>query len=137
MFRLFFLSLCAGLLASCAATEDVLHTRPVPIVGIEGRWVGDVTPSDPKVCGPTRHGVLVIGSGEFAFDPFSSTITLNGKVGPADTLQATLERPAGGGGKVLRLSFNAEAKTDPAGTRTISGTLVSGDCIWQVALRRG
>jgi hypothetical protein len=136
MARHFFLALALAALSGCSATDDIVHGRPLPLVGLEGRWAGPVTPSDVAACGPARHGIMVISGGTFAFDPFSSIIIMHGTVGDDDALHGTVERP-GGDGKMLRLDFTGAPRAAPDGTRTIGGTLTSGPCTWQVSLGRG
>ena len=75
-----------------------------------------------------------VGGGSFALDPFGSTIVITGAV-EKDTLTGTLTRP-GGGHQVLSIGFVGHAQTDAAGTETIEGVLTSGNCTWQVLLRR-
>ncbi|MBO0710689.1 MAG: hypothetical protein J2P47_05355 [Acetobacteraceae bacterium] len=102
------------------------------LAGVEGRWAGSVHPTDPA-CGPDRHGLMRIGRGTFAFDPFESTTVIQGTVA-GDTLKGTLSRP-GGGGRTLSISFEGRADS-AAEQETITGTLTSGGCAWQVTLRR-
>jgi hypothetical protein len=102
--------------------------------GLEGRWGGTVHPGDGSACGPERHGLMRVGDGKFAFDPFESTTVINGTV-EKDTLSGTLTRP-GGGHQTLSISFTGHAREDAGGKQTIDGVLTSGKCSWQVALER-
>lgn len=75
-----------------------------------------------------------VGGGNFALDPFGSTTVITGAV-EKDTLSGTLTRPAGGH-QTLSIGFVGHAETDAVGTETIGGVLTSGNCTWQVLLRR-
>lgn len=99
--------------------------------GLQGRWVGSVTPSDAS-CGPPTRGVLTIGGGDFGFDPFRSTTVIQGIVGRDGQLNGTFVRQDAHH-QPISISFSAEA-TDG---ELITGQLVSGRCRWAVVLRRG
>lgn len=124
------------LLAGCSLSEmgkrasDHIGTgRVLALAGLEGRWAGPVHPTDPA-CGPERHGLMRIGDASFAFDPFESTTVINGTVRDG-ALNGTLSRP-GGGGRTVSIRFEGRAEQE----ETITGTLTSGPCTWQVTLRR-
>ncbi len=115
------------------ASETIGSGKVLALSGFEGRWGGTVRPNDAS-CGPERHGLMRVGGGTFAFDPFGSTTVIDGKV-EKDTLSGTLTRP-GGGHQVLSISFTGHAREDAGGKETIEGVLTSGKCSWQVALER-
>ena len=128
------------MLASCSfsemgkrASESLGTGRVMALAGIEGRWAGPVHPTDPA-CGPERHGLMTIASDSFAFDPFTSTTVINGTV-QRNTLKGTLSRP-GQGGRTLSISFEGRAERAAEQGETITGTLASGGCSWQVTLHR-
>ena len=99
--------------------------------GLQGRWVGSVTPVAAS-CGPSTRGVLTIGEGDFGFDPFQSSTIIQGTVGHDGQLGGTFIRQDTHH-QPISISFNATA----AGEEAITGELVSGRCRWSVALRRG
>jgi hypothetical protein len=111
--------------------ERLQSGKVLALYGLQGRWVGSVTPGDAS-CGPSTHGVLTIGGGDFGFDPFQSTTIIQGTVGRDGQLggtfirQDTQHHP-------ISISFNAAAVDREA----ITGELISGRCHWAVALRRG
>ncbi len=51
------------------ASETIGSGKVLALEGFEGRWGGSVRPNDAS-CGPERHGLMRVGSGTFAFDPF-------------------------------------------------------------------
>jgi hypothetical protein len=104
------------------------------IYGAEGRWAGPVTPSDTS-CGQTTTGLMSVGSGAFGFDPFQSTTVIQGTVANG-TLRGTLTR-TGANKHALSISFEGQAGEDAQGKDQITGTLLSGRCRWNVALKRG
>jgi hypothetical protein len=129
------------LLAGCGigelpkrASDTIGSGKVLALDGLEGRWGGTVHPGDGSACGPERHGLMRVGDGKFAFDPFESTTVINGTV-EKDTLSGTLTRP-GGGHQTLSISFTGHAREDAGGKQTIDGVLTSGKCSWQVALER-
>jgi hypothetical protein len=129
------------LLAGCGigelpkrASDTIGSGKVLALDGLEGRWGGTVRPGDASACGPERHGLMRVGDGKFAFDPFESTTVINGTV-EKDTLSGTLTRP-GGGHQTLSISFTGHAREDSGGKQTIDGVLTSGKCSWQVALER-
>jgi hypothetical protein len=108
----------------------------VAVSGLEGRWTGPVTSSDPA-CGPARStGLMTIGRDTFGFDPFQSTTVLHGTVDDAGRLAGEASRRMGAQ-TTLTMRLDAVASRDADGARRIDGTLVSGACRWTVALRRG
>jgi len=128
------------LLAGCGigelparASNTIGSGKVLALDGFEGRWGGSVHPKDAS-CGPERHGLMRVGDGKFAFDPFGSTTVINGTV-EQDKLSGTLTRP-GGGHQTLSISFTGQARQDATGKETIDGTLTSGRCTWQVTLGR-
>ncbi len=132
--------LVAPLLGSCGVGElpkraaDAIGTGQVfGFSGLEGRWAGPVRPTD-AACGPERHGLMRVGGGTFAFDPFGSTTVIDGTV-KQDTLSGALSRQ-GGTHQTLTIGFEGTARVDPDKKETIGGTLKSGRCTWQVTLHR-
>jgi len=122
------------LLAGCGKEdlgERLQSGRVLAWEGLQGRWVGPVAPTDPA-CGPTTHGLMTIGEKGFGFDPFASTVVIQGKLDPAGHLSGTLIRE-GGNHQQVAISFNAAA-SDP---NTIQGTIQSNRCQWTVTLHRG
>ena len=130
---------CVGLLglSGCAASDPALilqSGRTVGLVGLEGRWVGPVSPIGPT-CGPSSSGLMNIGNGEFAFDPFQSTVVIRGKVADG-RLNGALER-IGGDRRLVGIEFGAMVVKAADGAMTIEGELVSGPCRWRAQLHRG
>jgi hypothetical protein len=115
------------------ASDAIGSGKVIALQGFEGRWGGPVRPSDAS-CGPERHGLMRVGDGAFAFDPFGSTTVIKGTA-ENDTLSGTLTRP-GGGHQTLSISFTGHARQDAEGTETIEGVLTSGKCTWKVTLAR-
>jgi hypothetical protein len=99
--------------------------------GLQGRWVGAVTPAE-TTCGPTTEGLMTIGAHGFAFDPFQSTAVLSGDVSDDGHLSGKLVRQ-GPDRRDLSLAFDGAA----TGHGAINGTLQSGRCRWKVTLHRG
>lgn len=99
--------------------------------GLQGRWVGSVTPVDAS-CGPTTKGLMTIGEHGFAFDPFQSTQVIRGDIGERNQLFGKLAL-TGPEHQDLSLVFAGTAATADA----IEGSLQSGRCHWTVTLHRG
>ncbi len=127
---------CLLILTACAGDqgERLQSGRVFPWVGPEGRWVGLVNPVEPD-CGLQTTGLMSIGSGTFAFDPFQSTAVLQGKIGPAGDLMGEVVRPVPGS-KPITMGFLGRIQHSE-GVERIVGTLTSGRCHWSVTLRRG
>jgi hypothetical protein len=121
------------LLAGCEGdlSEQLQSGRVLPLLGLQGRWVGQVAPTDSK-CGPPTWGLMTIGENSFGFDPFQSTTVIRGQVGKDGHLSGKLVRQ-GSEHQDLSISFDGVA----SGTETINGTLQSNRCRWTVTLRRG
>jgi hypothetical protein len=115
--------------------EPLQSGRVIPLVGLQGRWVGPVVPTAPS-CGSATTGLLTVGPQDFAFDPFQSTTVISGQVGPDHRLAGTLTR-LGGQHQTLTISFDAGPQVDATGKETIAGSVVSGRCTWSMALTRG
>ena len=113
------------------AAERLQSGRVLAWYGLQGRWVGAVTPEDVN-CGPATHGTLSIGAKDFGFDPFQSTVVIHGSVDSDGRLNGNLVRP-GGDHQPMTIKFEAAA----AASDSIRGTLQSGRCHWTVALQRG
>jgi hypothetical protein len=111
--------------------EKLQSGKVLALYGLQGRWVGSVTPVDAS-CGPATRGVLTIGGGDFGFDPFQSSTIIQGTVGRDGQLGGIFIRQDSHH-QPISISFNAAA----AGGEAITGELVSGRCHWAVALRRG
>jgi hypothetical protein len=127
---------CLVVLAACAGDpgERLQSGRVLPWAGRDGRWVGPVTPIDPG-CGLATTGLMSIGGGEFAFDPFQSTAVLRGKIDPAGSLSGQVVRPAPGNQPVMMGFLGQVQRTEDI--ESIAGMLRSGRCHWSVTLRRG
>lgn len=127
---------CLWLLVACTgdAGERLQSGRVLPWAGLEGRWVGPVTPSDPG-CGVGVVGLMSIGSDTFAFDPFQSTAVLRGKVGSAGDLVGKATRPVLAGSSIT-MEFLGRVTRSESDERIV-GTLISGRCHWSVILFRG
>ncbi len=128
-----------GLLAGCGgggfgqqASDAIGSGSVLPFYGLEGLWSGPVLPRDSG-CGQPRHGLMRVGSGVFAFDPFGSTTVINGTV-KADTFEGTLSR-LGAEHRELSINFRGRARAD-ADSEIVEGTLTSGRCSWVVKLTR-
>lgn len=127
---------CLLLLAACSGDpgEPLQSGRVLPWAGPEGRWVGPVSPIDSG-CGPESEGLLSIGGGAFAFDPFQSTTVLHGTIDPAGNVSGEAVRQISGG-KSVTIGFVGRVQhTEP--TDKIIGMLTSGRCHWAVALSCG
>ena len=130
-------------LGACARFETARQTlssnigtgEVLPWHGLEGRYSGSVTPVLAN-CGPKTQGLMSVGGGKFAFDPFQSTTVIKGKVAEDGSLHGELVRQ-GGGNQTLKADFEARARRNGAGGDEIAGVLSSGRCRWQVILRRG
>lgn len=121
------------LIAGCGRdlAEPLQSGRVLSWDGLQGRWVGAVTPADAN-CGGTTHGTMSVGPKDFGFDPFQSTVVIHGQVGDDGHLSGDLVRP-GGDHQPVEISFVAAA----TGPDSIRGTLQSGRCHWTVTLERG
>jgi len=117
---------CAGDLGEGLQSGHVL-----PLRGLQGRWVGPVTPSDPG-CGNPTKGLLSIGPKGFGLDPFRSTLIIQGEVDESGRLSGSTRRQ-GADHKELGITFDGSAVAPDA----IEGTLQSGRCRWTVLLHRG
>lgn len=99
--------------------------------GLEGRWVGEVTPA-AAACGPAAKGLMTIGEHGFALDPFQGAAVIRGDVSEDSRLVGKLVR-TGPGHQDLSVIFEGKAST----ADTIDGLLQSGRCRWTVTLHRG
>ena len=99
--------------------------------GLEGRWLGDVTPAAAS-CGPATKGLMTIGEHGFAFDPFQGSEVVRGDVAKDNRIVGKLVR-TGPGHQDLSINFEGRAST----ANSIEGLLQSGRCRWTVALQRG
>ncbi len=111
--------------------EYLQSGRVLPLQGLEGRWVGQVVPTESG-CGPATQGLMSIGGTGFGLDPFQSTTIIRGEVGDDGRLVGRLVRH-GPDHHDLSIAFEGSA----TGSAAISGTLQSGRCRWTVTLRRG
>lgn len=137
--RIFSYVLCGmGLaaLGGCAGDTALMlqSGRMIGLVGLEGRWVGPVSPMGPG-CGSVSTGLMSIGKTGFAFDPFQSTVVIRGDVADGQ-LKGSLER-IGGERRVIRIGLDATARKAADGAESIEGELLSGSCRWRVQLQRG
>ncbi len=108
--------------------------RTFGMVGLEGRWVGEVLPTVAN-CGTRTKGLMNIGHGEFAFDPFQSTLVVRGNV-IDDRLAGKLEK-LGGEKRIIVMVADAQAIPTPERTWLIRGQVKSGACQWQFELHQG
>lgn len=88
---------CVLLMTGCAGhlSEGSRSGLSLPWDEPGGRWLGQVVPVETD-CGSRTTGLMSIGSGNFAFDPFQSTSVLHGKVGPAGDLVGEAVHPVAG-----------------------------------------
>jgi hypothetical protein len=121
---------CNGTIADAMQSGDV-----IAMGGLNGRWFGPVAPTVDG-CTATSTGLMSVGGGTFAFDPFEGTTILDGMVGPGGTLEGHYSRQVGGQAPVS-ISFSGSATPNEGGGETIHGRLVSGRCSWSVTLNRG
>ena len=121
-------------LISCAEDlgERLQSGRVLAWNGLQGRWVGPVTPNDAS-CGQATKGLMTIGEKGFGFDPFASTVVIQGQVAPDGRLSGTLVRQ-GGNHQPMTISLEATASADES---SITGTVLSNRCQWTVTLQRG
>ena len=133
----FWLAVGALVLASCGlpgrVSRNIGTGETLPVFGLEGRWAGPVGPAAPA-CGQETKGLMSVGSGAFAFDPFQSTTVIKGKV-EGGALTGTLVR-RGPNDQTLSITFEGKAGKTGDGQDAITGTLSSGRCRWSVALTR-
>jgi hypothetical protein len=133
------LSLIALLLASNGcnneAADRMQSGKVMGFFGLEGRWIGPVV---PKVdgCGQTTEGLMTVGRGTFAFDPFAGTTVIDGTVSEKSGLTGTLSR-SGNGQHAVSISFTGGASQSDHNEPMIEGQLESGRCSWTVSLKRG
>lgn len=120
---------CTGNLSAGLAFGRVLVSA-----GPEGRWLGPVVPVETD-CGSRTSGLMSIGRGVFAFDPFQSTNVLHGRIGPSGDLMGETVRPVAGS-KSVTIGFHGQLQQSE-GVEKIVGTLTSGRCHWSVGLFRG
>jgi len=125
--------LCLLILGSChSQLSDAMQSgRVFSLHGLQGRWVGEVAPTD-GACGPTTKGLMTIGEHGFALDPFQGATVIRGDVENNSRLVGKLVR-TGAGHQDLVITFEGQASADNA----IDGLLQSGKCRWTVALHRG
>ena len=112
-------------------SDKLQSGRTLSWYGLQGRWVGSVTPVD-ALCGPTTKGLMTIGEHGFAFDPFQSNQVVRGDIGESNQLLGKLV-VTGPEHRDLSLVFAGTAATADA----IEGSLQSGRCRWTVTLHRG
>ena len=121
----------------CGTSDPALvlqSGRVLGLVGLEGRWVGRVSPTGPN-CGASFTGLMSVSRDKFAFDPFQNTAIIHGSV-VEGRLTGRLER-IGGEHRVSLIELDAQAKTGSDDTGFIQGELKSGPCRWQVELHPG
>ena len=125
--------LCLLLVGGCrGGLSDALQSGGVlPWNGLEGRWVGEVTPAAAS-CGPATKGLMTIGEHGFALDPFQGAEVVRGDVTKDGRLVGKLVR-TGPGHQDLSVTFEGTASK----VNTIEGLLQSGRCRWTVTLHRG
>ncbi len=129
--RIVVASIAVAMLSGCISIGS---GKVLSLVGLEGRWSGPVRPSNPG-CGAERHGLMRVGGGKFAFDPFGSTTIVNGDV-EGDVLKGSLTK-VGGSHRRLSITFEGHATPVAERAKVIEGILSSGNCVWQVVLARG
>ena len=127
------LAVLGGCDAPARISRNLGSGEVIAVYGLEGRWAGPVVPDDAS-CGKPGTGLMSIGRGTFAFDPFQGTTVIKGRV-EGDHLSGSFSRP--GGNKVsLSISFEGHASASAADEDTIDGKLVSARCRWSVSLKR-
>ena len=109
--------------------------RVVSLGGLEGRWVGPVSP-EGSGCGITTTGLMTIGKGGFGFAPFENTVVLRGKVGSDDSVSGEEERISGDK-QILVIHVAGQVVHADGEPDRIEGALKSGRCQWRVELTRG
>ena len=109
--------------------------RVLSLGGIEGRWVGPVSPEGAG-CGATTTGLMNIGQGGVGFAPFQNTVVLSGTIGSDGTVNAKQER-AGGDKQLLTILFDGQVVHSTGEQDRVEGVLMSGRCRWHVKLTRG
>lgn len=115
--------------------EPLQSGQVLPLLGLQGRWVGSVVPVN-AACGHVTQGLMSIGEKGFGFDPFQSTTVIQGVVNKDGRLSGSLSRQ-GGARQDLSIVFDGTANQVNSKAETIGGTLVSGRCQWTVTLHRG
>jgi hypothetical protein len=144
------------LVTGCATADTLVARRTLAIYGYEGRWAGGVTPTSEH-CGSAAKGVLTIAAESFVLDPFQGTTVIHGTFDPGTgQLSGSFARPRGGSGipgatgvaqapagrakaddgPVLSISFAGQAAKSASGAESVTGTLTSGRCSWNVDLGR-
>ena len=111
--------------------EPLQSGRVLALQGLQGRWVGQVVPTE-RSCGSTTQGLMSIGKGGFGFDPFRGVTVIRGDVSDDGHLVGKLVRQ-GPEHQDLSIAFEGVA----TGSDEITGALQSGRCHWTVTLHRG
>lgn len=134
--RQILMSLSLLALAGCVHNvgEALQSGQGFSLFGDDGRWVGPVAPTKPD-CGQQTTGLMTLSSGKFSFDPFQSVVIVEGTV-DAGRLAGEVTRSAPGE-KAITMRLMAMIDHPKNGPAAIEGTLTSGRCSWNVALRRG
>lgn len=138
--RFFSYIVAAGILLpgiGCGTSDPALilqSGRVFGLIGLEGRWVGKVSPTGPN-CGASSTGLMSASRDKFAFDPFQSTTIIHGDV-VKGRLTGRLER-IGGDHRVSAIELDAQATTGSDGNQSIQGELKSGSCQWHIELHPG
>lgn len=109
--------------------------RVVGLGGVEGRWVGPVSP-EVAGCGGATTGLMTVGQGSFGFAPFENTVVIRGAVASDDMFRGMSER-VGGDKQVLTIRLAAQMVHVPGAPDRVEGTVASGRCRWHMKLTRG
>jgi hypothetical protein len=125
--------LTAVLAGACEADlgEPLQSGRVLKVLGLQGRWIGSVVPTE-NACGPATQALMSIGKSGFGLDPFQSTTVIYGKIDEEGRLSGRLNRLSAEH-QDLSIVFEGRA----TGSDAISGTLESGRCHWTMTLHRG
>ena len=126
-------SALAGCGLPAKLSRNIGTGETVAVWGLEGRWAGPVRSAD-AACGKESTGLMSVGSGAFAFDPFQGTTVLKGTV-EQGKFRGELTR-RGGGNQTLSIVFEGEAARNEKRDEVITGKLSSGRCQWNVTLKR-
>jgi hypothetical protein len=117
------------------AADALQSGNVMGLIGLEGRWVGPVTPKLDS-CGQTTRGQMSVERRAFAFDPFQGTTVINGTVSESGVLNGILLRPESGQ-QTISISFAGTVQLNDGRQVIIEGQLTSGHCTWAVNLKRG
>jgi hypothetical protein len=137
MVRFFLSALLLLSLNACnnEVADRLQSGRVLSFLGLEGRWVGPVTPQAEN-CGQPTKGLMTVDRKTFSFDPFEGTTVIEGTVSDDNHFDGALSRP-GPDHQVVSITFSGSVAQSDAGGDGINGRLESGRCSWAVDLKRG